>query len=220
MHIAKIMKIMVRASHSQAFSSNTMATNETDPRCQTAEELAGQLYNQMIRSKEATLACLSSSNYRIRIAAIRLCESFWKCGPDPQLIEACYSIAGSDAPDAFRMCGVYSLARILSSTKATAASRFLANLIMDSTNSTELRTTAYWALREIQFGLGDVDFDTFLKGMISGIKSILGAYPGKFSEDKAKSEITPQGAFPEGFWESADDIDWDFVAQFGESKQG
>jgi hypothetical protein len=29
-----------------------------------------------------------------------------------------------------------------------------------------------------------------------------------------KSNVVAEGHFPEGFWESADEIDWNFVRQF------
>ena len=192
-----------------------MDADHTDPTFQTPKERAGPHYEEMMRSKEAALEYLSSPNYRVRLAAIMICQTTWNCGSVSELVEACREIAGSDADDSFRLCSIGSLRTVLSSSKAPDISRFLANLVMDSINSMEVRTCAYWALREIQFGIGDVDFDTFLKSVISTcVKPILFAYPERFSEDDVRRNLTPQPGFPEDFWDSAEEIDWDFVRQF------
>lgn len=191
-----------------------MDADQTDPRYQTPKDLAGPHYEDMMRSKEAAMEYLSATDPRVRLAAILICGTTWNCGADSRLVEACRSIADSDADDSFRVFAIESLGIALRSSKAPDASQLLANLVMNSANSMEVRTSAYWALRGIQFGLDDVDFDTFLKGTICRVKSILRAYPGRFSEEDIRSKVTPQGRFPEGFWESAEEIDWDFVRQF------
>jgi hypothetical protein len=81
--------------------------------------------------------------------------------------------------------------------------------VLDSENSTELRTGAYWVLREIEYG-GPNDPD-FLRGMIHTVKECLKLLPGKFSEETVKSNLLPKGSFPDDFWDSADRIDWEFV---------
>lgn len=191
-----------------------MDAGQTDSSYQTPKELAGPHYEEMMRSKESALEYLSSPDYRVRIAAILVCQSTWNCGADSRVVEACRNTAASDADDHFRITAISLLGMALSSTKTPDASRFVANLVMASASSIDVRRTAYWALREIQFGIEDVDFDTFVKGTICTIKSILHAYPGRFSEDDVRRAVTPQPGFPEDFWDSADEIDWDFVRQF------
>jgi hypothetical protein len=195
-----------------------MTPDRIDARFQTPRTLAGLHYNDMIRSKDATMEYLLSPDYSARLAAVLLCETTWKCGADSRLIAACREMAASDVPDSFRMVAVRALGRALSFAKSAGDSEFLANLIMDSSISGEVRTDAYWALREIQFGNVDSDFDTFLKGVICTIKSINRVYPERFSEEDAKSDITPRGRFPDGFWESAEEIDWEFVRRFATSR--
>lgn len=186
----------------------------TNPRFQSPKDLAGPQYQEMIRSKEATLVYLSSPDRKLRLAAILLCEAVWNAGRDSRVIEACRHIAESDADDSYRGVAVSSLGTALDSSKARDASAFLANLILDSSESVELRRDAYWALRQIQFGVADVDFDTFFMGTIRMVKTIMRELPGRFSEDEVIRDLTPQPGFPDNFWDSADRIDLDFVSQF------
>ena len=127
-----------------------MDAHETDPRFQTPKELAGPHHEEMMRSKEAALDYLSAPDYRVRLAAILICETTWKCGATSGLVEACRSVADSDAKDPLRICAIRSLAIALSASESPDASQFLANLVLDSTNSMELQRNAYWALREVQ----------------------------------------------------------------------
>jgi hypothetical protein len=192
---------------------------ESDLRYQTPEELAGPNYNEMVLSKRAALACLSASDLRLRVAAIMICHFNWNCGTDPRVVEACRSIAESDADDSIRVCAVTLLGVIFDASKRLDISRFLANLVLCPTSSRELLTNAYWALRQVQFGLSDASFDNFIKGTIHMVRSQIRIRPGQLSEEIVKAKITPKGCFPEGFWESADVLDLDFVRQFIEGEK-
>ncbi|MEX2121162.1 MAG: hypothetical protein WD847_16335 [Pirellulales bacterium] len=197
-------------------SSNT--SGPTDARFATPRDLAGAHYEEMNRSKEAALAFLSAPNYRTRLAAILICEQVWHAASEPRVLEACRSIAESDADDSIRDASICVLGRALSSTKDPIASLFVARIVLDSQNSAELRTSAYWVLREIQYGVADVDFDTFFRGTIHIVKECLKALPSRFSEESVKSALLPDlpdGCFPHDFWDSADWIDWDCVRRMG-----
>lgn len=191
-----------------------MNADRSNPLFQTAEELAGVHHKEMMRGKEATLAFLAAPDYRVRLAAILVGETTWNCGRDSRVVEACHHIAESDADDSIRIFAIHSLGTAFSGTKASDASLFLANMVLDAKNTVAVQRDAYWALREIQFGVGDVDFDTFLKGTICVANSIMRAFPGRFLEDDFRRNVTPQPGFPEGFWDSAEDIEWDFVHNF------
>ena len=191
-----------------------MDANQPNPRYETPKELAGSHYHEMMRSKDGATRYLSESDHRVRLGAIEICTSVWKCGSDPAVIAACHSIADSAANDSLRACAIDWLGLGLMSSKSRDASRFLADIVMDPANPADVQASAYWALRRIQFGVGDVDLDTFLKGTISLVKSVLRENPGSFKEEDVRSNLAPEGLFPKGFWESAEEIDWDFVAKF------
>ncbi|MFZ5830197.1 MAG: hypothetical protein ACOY3P_08915 [Planctomycetota bacterium] len=191
-----------------------MHAEQTDARFQTPRDLAGPHYDEMMRSKETATAYLDAVEWQVCLAAIIVCGNTWQMGPDRALVLACCRIAASDGPESARGVAASVLGHLLSASKAPNASAFLADLVLDSSNSIELRRDAYWALREVQFGVAERDFDTFLKHMISVAKSVMRAYPGRFSEEAARQALTPPDRFPNGFWESAEEIDWDFVSKF------
>lgn len=157
-------------------------------------------------------------DYKIRLAAILVCESTWNCAASPKVIAACREIAASNAHDSFRICAIETLSRALSANKSADVSSFLANLIFEAKNSADLRVSAYWALREVQFGLSDTSFDNSLKGLFCSVKSILHDKPGEFLEDEVKSNLLGEGRIPDELWDSAEAIDWDFVAKFATPK--
>ncbi len=199
-----------------------MNAKYTDARYQTAQDLAGPQYQLMMSNKDAALEYLTTADHAVRLAAIMVCEVTWKCGCDPRVLEACRELAVSDADAPIRFCAIDVFGRGLSGSKSPAASGFLADIIVRPATSNELRLCAYWALREVQFGASDESFDQFLKGTMSAIKSILRTHPERSSreflkrcsEEKTREAIAPHDCFPEGFWESAEEIDWDFVARF------
>jgi len=182
-----------------------------DARLATPKELAGSHYEEMTRSKEAAMAFLSTADLRICLGAIMVCEQNWQAAREPSVLEACRSLAVSNADDSIRLVALRVLGEALSSSRDRNASKFVAQIVLDSQNSTELRTGAYWVLREIQYGIGDVDFDTHMLGTIHTVKECLKLLPGKFSEETVKSNLLPKGSFPDDFWDSANRIDWEFV---------
>jgi hypothetical protein len=195
-----------------------MSDKHKDPRYQTPEELAGVHFSKLMQSKEAAMEFLSAEDYKLRLAAILVCESTWKCSAEPRVIAACRDIVVSDANDSFRICAIGGLGRALSGSKSINTSTLLANIILDSKNSNNLRINAYWSLREVQFGLSDISSDNVLKSLFGSVKAVLHDLPDKFSENQVKSTLLAQGRIPEELWNTAEDIDWDFVAQFATPK--
>jgi len=188
-----------------------MDVDHTDPRLQRAKVLAGSKYQEMLQSEENTLELLSSSKHNLCEAAILVCEVFWKWGQDQRVVEACYKIADSDAHKSNRISVLNSLGRLLSATKALDASQYLAKIVCSSRSSNDLKLSAYWALREIQFGKEDPDF---LKSVISATKFAFRENPGKFSEDELRLVLTPQPGFSVEFWDASEQMDIEFVKQF------
>ncbi|MHB1037049.1 MAG: hypothetical protein ACYC35_14055 [Pirellulales bacterium] len=187
---------------------------EPDARFEPPQQLAGAHYDEMMQSQEGAMGYLAAPDYRVRFAAILICASTWKSADDSRVVEACRQIAASSAEDSLRMGAVDVLTIALDGSKSPDISSFLGDLVMDSANGIEVRRSAYWALRQIQFGLADKDFDTFLKGTICLVKPVIRRYPDQFSEEEVKSHITPPRRFSADFWDSADAIDFEFVAQF------
>ena len=195
-----------------------MNEEPADLRYQTPQQLAGPYYEEMTASKEAAVRNLWAPDVRVRVAAILICNTVWDCGRAPDLLEACFHLAGSQAEDPARIVAIHMLGEALSLSKSPAASRFLADLVMDTENSAELRSESYWALREVQFGLGDTDFDMHLRGLITQLKDAMRHVPVPYSEAEVKAAITPPDGFPPAFWESAGEIDWEFVGRFASRK--
>jgi len=201
-------------------SDNLSKPAKSDARFATPRDLAGSHYDEMIRSKEATMAFLSTPHYATRLAAVMICEQNWNAAREARVLEACRAIAESDADESVRLVSISFLGRALSSTKDPAASAFVARMVLESQNSAEFRASAYWVLREIQYGVADVDFDNFLRGTIDVVKTALKGCPSSFSEKSVRSSLLPKPRFPEKFWESADEIDWDFVHQMSKHEEG
>jgi len=192
-----------------------MDIDERDPSFQDPRELAGPYYTDMMQSQESTLRYLSSGDPGIRIAAVLACVSNWGCGSHSEVVRACIEIAGSEVGERFRACAAGLLGTVLSSTRDTNASRFLANLVLDSMSSSAIQSAAYWALREIQYGPADVNFDTFVKRLIcTSLKPFLREYPEQLSEADARRTFAPVPGFPKDFWDLADEVDWEFVRSF------
>ncbi len=188
-----------------------MTPGDIDAFLATPQELAGRDYDEMLSSQESAMGLLSAHDYKTSLAAAMICEQNWNAGSDPRVVQACRRIAKSNAEDSFRIVAIDILSRAFSSTKHPGTSGFVAELVLDPQNSIELRTDAYWALREIQYGVDDVDF---MLGTIHVVKRCLRRYPDRFSEESVKSALLGNESFPDDFWDSADQIDWKFVHQF------
>jgi hypothetical protein len=192
----------------------TVSEDEIDIDYRSPEELAGDHYNEMMQSEVACLRYLVATDYRVRVAAILICESRWKCSSSIKLIEACCEIANSNTHDSIRICAIDVFGRALRGSKSPNAAQFLADLIYGCTNSANIRQAAYWALRDIQFG--DADPDCY-KGIIREAKLYLRSFPDRLSENQVRTNLLGR-LLPESVWESAEEIDWEFVSQFRSSQ--
>lgn len=187
---------------------------EIDYRYQTAKTLAGPLYDDLVGSKEAALDALSAPEENLRLAAMLICDHIWKVGSDQRLFQACVQVVSSNVNDSMRICAMSVLGRAFQSSRSSDESRFLATIVHDDTIGSELRSVAYYALRQVQFGIAGSDFDDFLKATFFTVKSILRSYPMDISEERAKSALTSGSEAIQKLWDSAEEIDWSFVNQF------
>lgn len=199
--------------HSAGGGGGSESALPYDVRFLTPKELAGEHFDEMLASKDATMRFLLAPSNRTRLGAILICEQNWRASSEHSVLEACRSLAGSDADDSIRMVACDVIGRALSATKDPETTKFVARIVLDPHNSATLRTHAYWVLREIVYGVADVDFDNFMRGTIHTVKTCLNARPQQLSEESVKSALVPDGCFQDNFWESSDRIDWDFVCR-------
>jgi hypothetical protein len=117
-----------------------------------AKELAGPLYGDLLRSKEAALALLESDEPNVRLAAIGICDRQWGCGRDPHFIDKCRAIAKADSSITVRVHAIDVLARAFQGTRDSAMLQFLAELIADPAIGDLLRRDACSAMRRVEQG--------------------------------------------------------------------
>jgi hypothetical protein len=177
------------------------------------KDLAGNCYPELVRSKESALAHLFDTDSNVRIAAINICDRLWNCSADQEFVVACRRIADADIDDSVRVHAVSKLGKTLQSSKDRSTSLFLAQIVKSANISEDLRRAAYWALREVQFGLTEEDN---VKRTISLIKMVLRKKPKGMSEEQVKNSLFGGGQFSNIDWNTADQIDWGFVNQIRE----
>jgi hypothetical protein len=186
-----------------------MAHDRTPADFQTPKELAGEHYDEMLRSKDDALRYLFYPDYNVRIAALAVCESQWNCGSDQRFIDACREIAISSAEGSIRLCAIRALATARRSSRSSTLLTLLATVVRDEESPMEVRTAAYWAMREIHFGSAD---PMWSQQMFHDIKRVLQVYPHGLDEEQIKRALLGRG--PDSDWEEAEAIDWEFVNQF------
>lgn len=181
------------------------------------KNLVGPVYEELVRSKETVLAHIFHADRNVRIAAIYLCDLFWKCPKDVEFLDAYRKTAATDPDDAVRRVAVGLLGATLEGTRDLSTSQFLADTVKDSRTSAELREAAYSALRQVQLGLNlkEITRDAIAHRKLMLRKGV----ETRISEQETKEAFLDAGSFPESFWETADQIDWIFVDHFASEKK-
>jgi len=179
-------------------------------RLEITRDLAGPLYEELVRSRRVAFAHLFHADRNVRIAAIHVYDCLWNCSDDIAFVNACRKLAATDADDSVRVAAIDTLGTALEATQDASASQFLGDIVKDSRTSDELRDSAYWALRHIQLGIND---EEIVKRLISHRKLTLrmGVPPIDSQEQEKKALLA---GFPESVWDTADEIDWDFVDRY------
>jgi hypothetical protein len=171
-------------------------------------EFAGAQFDELMRNQDSAFEHLNSPNKNVRIAAINICDFVWHASTKPEFVAACRRIAESDPDVAVRIHGIEAYGRAMESTRDPLASRFLANLVKDTKSPDDVRRAAYWALREVQWGVPEVEHVQRLAGLMrSGLRRNTTA----LSEEQIKSILLGGGRYPEALWDSAEQIDWALV---------
>ena len=112
-------------------------------------DLAGPLYDELMRNKEAALASLSHADKNVRIAAIWICYRHWDFAGNADFLGACRKIAVADPDDSVRGAAIDAIGRAMEGSQDAFASSFLGDLAMDGNVAGGVRRNAYFALRAI-----------------------------------------------------------------------
>lgn len=181
------------------------------------KDLAGPLYEELLKSKKIALAHLAHPDPKVRAAAIKICDFTWRCSADIDFVTACRNLAASDPADLVRVSAISSFGKALGSSQDRSASQFLADMVIDPKSPEQVQQAAYWALREIQFGFTPEDF---VKRSITPLKNVAAKKAMSTTEiENIKQAMLCGTVFPESFWDSPDQIDWKFVARYASRTQ-
>jgi hypothetical protein len=129
----------------------------------------------------------------------------------PSFIAACQTLALTDPDDSVRTEAIASFGKAHESTRDPFASQFLASISKNTGNTQNVRAAAYWALRVIQMGVTEEDL---VKGAIRLVKLAASRMPTKIDEKISREILLADGRFPTTLWNTADEIDWDYVNQY------
>lgn len=175
------------------------------------KELAGPHFGRLAHRKDVAMAYLNDEDPNVRIAAIRLCDRIWNCSDDPHFLDACRTIAAADPVVSVCVHAIDTLGRAFRATKNPGLSTYLVSIVKDDTRPDRVRKAAYFALREVQIGLTEMEM---VIRQIATTKSALRELPTAVNEERAKRALLCGGRLPEDLWDSADQIDWSFVDTF------
>ncbi len=178
--------------------------------------LAGPLYDALVENREAAFLHIFNTDWKVRIAAIHVCQSAWQGSADRRFVDACRQLAGNDPNDLVRQVAIHSFGEALRSSKDVSACRFLAAIVNSALNSEQVRRAAYFALREVHLGLTEEDF---VRSNAALMKEALHELPLGMSEEEVKRVVLCGGRFPGNVWDTAEKIDWDFVEQFANREE-
>jgi hypothetical protein len=186
--------------------------SELNPIRELGEELVGPLYDKLCKDKEFAIRCLANEDYRVRMAAITACLHVWKFVRDESFLAACRSMATEDSHENARTHAINALGEAFRETKDGSWSEFLANIALETKNSSNVRFQAYWALREVQLGVHGDDLHQMLFGILKRVYDTH-SLPLNVYEIEKRRLLEEQG-LPDTAWDSADQIDLSFVRQY------
>lgn len=169
---------------------------------------AGDAYVGLVHSKDASISLMNDANPAVRITAISVCDLHWKCSGDQNFRATCQRLAMNDPDERVRNVAIDSLGAAYRDTKDPDVSHLLADTVLRADLSKDLRLVAYWALREVQLGVTSEDL--VKKGI--HFAKLLHERPGDGGVPaQVKHTLLRNGRLPESVWDSAGEIDFDFV---------
>lgn len=104
--------------------------------------LAGDSLDQLLRSREKAAESLRDPKWQIRTAAIYILRDQWRQTSDPELQQVFEKIARSDPSSQVRCAAWDGLTRCYARTDDVRIGRLLAEVVLDKTESCEVRLTA------------------------------------------------------------------------------
>jgi len=116
------------------------------------KDLAGNYYNDMMSHKDSAISLTRHVDSNVRIAALCVCHQFWKCGCSPEFIQVCFDVAETDSIENTRLVAMDFLGCMFDGTNDRRLLAFLANLLIDPTQSMDVRRTARRVLDEVENG--------------------------------------------------------------------
>jgi hypothetical protein len=176
---------------------------------------AGDAYLDLVRSRDVSIALMQHPNPDVRITAISMCDLHWKCSNEPAFRAALQELVVNDPDESVQRTAIDSLGGAFRKTQDTVVSHLLANLAARGDLPEDFRRTAYWALREVQLGITPHDL---VKRRICDTKFLYDAQGGLEVPSAVKHSLLRGGRLPESVWESAGEIDLEFVNRVLSSK--
>ena len=125
--------------------------------------------------------------------------------------DSCRRLANTDPDDLLREHAASSLGTARCASQDRSTSQFLAALAKNGVTPQHVRMAAYWALREVQLGLTEEDL---VRRSAALMKILMCILPTGISEEDAKRTALCDGRFADGVWDTAEQIDWNFVDKF------
>jgi hypothetical protein len=169
---------------------------------------AGDAYPELVRSKDAAMAQMRHPDPKVRITAISMCDIHWKCSGESTFRAALQELVVNDPDESVRRTAIDSLGGAFRKTQDPVVSHLLADLAARADLSQELRRIAYWALREVQLGMTPLDL---VKRRIRETKLLYDAQGARGVPAAVKRSLLRGGRVPKSVWESAGEIDLEFV---------
>ncbi len=70
--------------------------------------LGGPLYDELVQNREAAFRHLFNADWKVRVAAIHVCQSTWQGSVDSGFLDACRQLAANDPKDVVRQLAIHS----------------------------------------------------------------------------------------------------------------
>jgi hypothetical protein len=117
------------------------------------KQLAGDEFEELFISPANTITAIGHPNPNVRIAAMGICQDYWKCDHEQDYIDRCISLSQYDLSAQSRSAAIAALGFSFCKTNDDIIVNLLAHIVSDSGNTNAIRNAAYMALRMVENGL-------------------------------------------------------------------
>ena len=181
------------------------------PVLDVCKALAGDYFDILIASKDDCTAHLQNADPTVRLAAITVYGSVWADKSDSEFFVTSQRMAVEDPDPQVRAGAIGPLGAVFRSTQDASVSRFLADLARDDRNTDSIKISAYWALREVQFGLTD---EELIKRGAQLAKASIHRLAPNLDEERVREAWDRSLISVGSSWAHVDDVDWDLVRRW------